>query len=159
MHLRVDRPCSRQSRLLLRRQGDADLAHDVSRHFSLQGQHVTHVTLELCDQMISPLAPLISLTVICTMSVAPATEPSMMASTCSSRAMVGTGFRALRAHDGRARDHAESADHGEVSSEPLGHAVGEVFLVGVAGQFRAAAPRRIESGSQVASLTHPGTLP
>ena len=46
MYLRIDRPCTRQARLLLRRQGDIDFAGDGSRHFTLQGEHVAQFTLE-----------------------------------------------------------------------------------------------------------------
>ena len=45
--------------------------------------------------MISPEAPRISLAVIRTVSPARTTDPSMIASTRSSRAIVGTGFRAV----------------------------------------------------------------
>ena len=136
MDLRIDRPCARQTRLLLRRQRDPDFAGDGSRHLALQGQHVTQVTLVTLRPDDVSSRPLIRLAVIRTLSPARTTEPSMIASTCSSRAMVGTGFRAVLYCMTDVREITRSAaDLGEVGNELLGHPVGEVLLVRVAGQI------------------------
>ena len=96
MHLRIDRPCSSPDRACSCGVKVTSTLLTMIRATSRCKDSTSRTSRsKLCDQMISPVAPLISLAVIRTMSLARTTEPSMIASTRNSRAMVGTGFRAL----------------------------------------------------------------
>ena len=65
-------------------------------------------------------------------------------------------------HDGRARDHAQGADVGQVGDERLRHTVREVLLLGIAGEVRERQDRersdRAGGGDGSAGARHPRPL-
>src|SRR5258708_21977736 len=64
------------------------------------------------------------------------TDPSTIASACSSRAITGSGlFVPYVLHRRTPRDHLHTSHSRQISGQRLSHAVGKVILFGVAGQI------------------------
>ena len=136
MHFRFHNPGRLQARLLLGRECDVHLAGNRSRDFALQHENVVQVTLEALppqDLARSALDQLGSNSHLAVHANDGAFDERVDAQLLRDRWYGFAG--ALVVHHGGARGHAEPANSGKIGDQLFRHALGEIFLVRLAGQI------------------------